>query len=202
MKKLFFFSFLFLHIIFTTYGQFIKPNEVPVKTSATLLSNFSDVKLPLWKKMDGDLYGPAKYEATFTYENKRTWVTIDSIGNLYAIETALDRDSLPEFARKYLKDKHEDLPITDSRIIYLSDRTFILVVVKGWRAYHSVLFNKNGNFISDKSSLLSYMVSAIASGLFIPDFGIFKPYKLRDSMVGPRKINYHSETASDSSQNK
>jgi len=174
-------------------GQFLKPNEVPPIPKAVLDSVFPGAKFPLWKTIDENNYLPQKYQATFTYDGKRTWVMIDSLGSLFLIEKSIEKDSLPLPVSNYLSGNYKYKHFIEGREIYLSDSNFILIVVKGYNIYHTILFSEDGKFISSKSSAAGFIISVFAATFIIRDVGIFKPFKIKDGLMGPRRFNFSSE---------
>jgi len=173
------------------FAQYMKASYVPSATRTTLDQAFPKAQYPAWRSISvypGDVQ---KYEATFVEDDIRTWVTIDVLGNLFSVERKLEDDSIPEFARTYASANYKFKKINESRRIYLSDRILILVILKGNRLYRSILFSNDGDLIADKSNVSGYVFSIFGASI-IPDIGIFKPFKLNDSMVGPSSFDYRN----------
>jgi hypothetical protein len=178
--------FLFLFFSVPLSAQFLRPDKVPAAAKATLAEFFPKVEFPLWRTLGPSYYAPEKFEASFSYNNRRTWATVDTTGNLFVIEEALEKDSIPPSATAYLTENYKFKKFIEARKIHLSDKNFVVVIVKGYRTYHSLLFDESGTYISGKNDLAGYVVSVLVSAFIFPDLGLFKPFKIREGVIGPK----------------
>jgi len=188
-------------ILFAEFSsaQFLQPKEVPSSVKASLDSIFPEIKTPIWKKVGFNPHEKNKYEATATYDRQRIWVTLDETGNVYVVEKAVDKELLPSNVNEYVSHQHPSCVINDSRQIFLSDRKLFLVVaqskqdlpvVNSGQVFYSILFGEDGTLLGEKSNIIGLMTSFVAASFFIPDFGQFKPFKIRDRIATAPGYDY------------
>jgi len=111
-------------------------------------------------------------------------------GDLYVVEKAINKDQVPEYVDEYISKHHPWCQINDSRKIFLSEKNLYLIIINSGRIYYSLLFDEDGTCLGDKSNLVAYMTSFVAASFKIPDFGQFKPFKIRDRLATAPRYDF------------
>jgi len=143
--KQFLFTFLLLANVFTYAQNKVVP---PAEVSAAFEKAFPKMK-PTWtQEYTGEDKSKIRYEAQFNNADISKVAAFDKLGNLKAVETALQLGQLPTNVFHYLRKKYSLETIKEASKVVASDQqTTFEVGIEVAGKFYVLVFDKDGNFV-------------------------------------------------------
>lgn len=139
---------LLFALLFFALGQAQNKVVPPAEVSSAFEKEFPKMK-PVWsQEYVGDDRSEIRYEAQFSNNEVNKLAAFDKLGNLKAVETAVQLGQLPANAFHYIRKKFSFETIKEaSKVVDSNKQTTYEVGMETNGKFYVLVFDKDGNFL-------------------------------------------------------